>query len=329
MARNLVDAAQGLLLGTMVGDAMGMPVKGWPWRRIASTYGMLRGFVPGRLPAGTFTDETEMTLAVCDGLVAGGGFSADVVAHALAGRFTLWRGYDTRTCNFISKVRSGQAWNQGGESWTNGPAVRCSPVGLLYCGAEDLKEMAEACCRITDDHPNALAGAVVHAVAMAEVVRQGLLDMTIDRDEFVRLLVRTSTEYGEALSRRLERVADVSLSGDLETRARTMAQVFPLDSSAVGSVPAALAAFLSAEGFEEAVAIAVNAGGDTDSIGALTGALAGAYYGASAIAEDLLDGLNPDDEGKELADMLGRALAELARKGPAGSLDIGGDEDGS
>ncbi|MCD6500225.1 MAG: ADP-ribosylglycohydrolase family protein [Deltaproteobacteria bacterium] len=328
MAKNLVDAAQGFLLGTMVGDAMGMPVKGWPWRRIASTYGMLRGFVPGRLPAGTFTDETEMTLAVTEGLVAGGGFSADVVAHALAGRFTLWRGYDTRTCNFISKVRSGQPWNLGGESWTNGPAVRCGPIGLLYCGAEDLKEMAEACCRITDDHPNALAGAVVQAVAMAETVRLGVIDMRVDRAAFVELLVATSSEYGDALSRGLERLADVSLSGDLESRSRRLAQVFPMDSSAVGSVPAALAAFLSADGFEEAVAIAVNAGGDTDSIGALTGALAGAYYGASAIAEDLLDGLNPDDEGRQLADMLGHGLADLARKGAAGFLDMGDGEDG-
>ena len=328
MAKDLLDAAGGALLGTFVGDAMGMPVEGWSRQQIVSEHGILRGFVEGRLPAGTYTDDTEMALAMAVSLVECGGFDPEDMARRFAEHFTLWRGYTPRICGVVSKLRSGAAWNSvAGPSWGNGGAMRIAPLGVAMCGSADLIQAAEESCKITHTHPNGVAGAVVQALGVSEAVRRGLLSLGLDRVELAELWVSAASEYGEGMVRALRRLADLRAGPDPEDKAQTLSTVFPCDVSAAGAVPAALAAFLWSEDFEDAVVTAVNAGGDSDTVGAMAGALAGAYYGASQIPEDLLAGLSEDGMAPSEVKELGRRLGELARTGSAGSFELSGDEE--
>jgi poly(ADP-ribose) glycohydrolase ARH3 len=329
MAENLIDAAKGALLGTFVGDALGMPVEGLPRQRIVEEYGILRGFVEGRLPAGTYTDDTEMAIGLAESLVDCGGFEPADVASKFAANFTLWRGYGSRTCGVMSKLKAGASWERTGtDSWGNGAAMRIAPLGVVFCGSPDLEAHAETCARITHTHANAVAGAVVQAVAVGEAVRRGLLFIERDKQDFQDILVEAASGYGEAMVRPLERLANLRLGEDPESKAATLRSRFPCDVSAVGSVPAAVASFLAADDFEEAVVVAVNAGGDTDTVGAMAGALAGAYFGASSIPADLLAGLAEEDKGRAYVESLGERLGKVARTHEAGQfeLDDEGDE---
>jgi ADP-ribosylglycohydrolase len=87
---------------------------------------------------------------------------------------------------------------------------------------------------------------------------------------------------------------------------------------AIESVPAAFAAAMSETVFENAVFAAVNAGGATDTIGALTGALAGAAGGASGIPQDLIDGL----EGRIYVSLAAPWFHKAARKRAGQQIDL-------
>lgn len=329
MAKDLVDAAQGLLLGTMVGDAMGMAVEGWSRRRIAASFGLLRGYVDGRLPAGTYTDETEMALAAAESIVEAKGFDPAELAQSMAAHFTLWRGYHTTACTVVSRLRSGKQWTEVGmeEAWTSGPAARVGPVALYLCESPELRDAARDCALISDRHLNAEASSVVQAEAVAEAVRSGVLGMEIAGSDLLPRLTGLAKEFGEALSGRLERLSEITVQGSLETRADLLARIFVRDETVLSTLPVALGAFLAASDFEEAVLVAVNSGGSADAAGALAGALAGAYYGASGIPEDLLEGLSAEDDGRTLGEILGERLGRVAQEGPAGVLDRDPEDD--
>ncbi len=330
MAETLEDAAQGLLLGTMVGDALGMPVSGWTHRRIASTFGLLRGYVEGRLPVGSYTGDTEMALSSAHSLVEARAFSPEVAARNLASFFTLWRGYDVDTCNVVSKLQTGVPWQEAaGQAWGPGPALRVGPVAFFYADSEELEEVAKECARVTDTHPNAVAGSVVYAFGVEEALRAGLFGERVDWSRLVSRLVDAAQGSGgeeagdrsEAVARQVERLAELAFGSDLARRAARISRVFVRDNSIVTAVPAALAAFMAARDFEEAVVVAVNAGGPAEALGALAGGLAGVHFGASGIPEDLLDGLDPEHGGREIAADLGRRLAQAAKDMPVGALE--------
>jgi poly(ADP-ribose) glycohydrolase ARH3 len=80
--------------------------------------------------------------------------------------------------------------------------------------------------------------------------------------------------------------------------------------SALGAVPPAIASFLLTRGFKESVVVAVNCGGDTDTVGAMSGALAGAYYGYSQIPEQWLRPLENEGKGRDYILSLADRLAE-------------------
>ncbi len=109
----------------------------------------------------------------------------------------------------------------------------------------------------------------------------------------------------------IERIKELVIGGDLEARIKRIASAFPTDVSALGAVPPALASFLISDDFEAVVMTAVNAGGDTDTIGAMAGALAGAYYGYSSIPAAWLDPLENSAKGRDYVAALAEELARI------------------
>ncbi|MCC6446275.1 MAG: ADP-ribosylglycohydrolase family protein [Armatimonadetes bacterium] len=335
MAENPLEARFiGAMLGTFIGDALGMPVEGWPPERIAGAYGSLEdlrgasiwlrlygavygaihdsGRVSGELPlgCGTYTDDTQMMIGVAESLAACGGFDGTDMARRFVANFDPCRGYGPGAMRAIAKLRQGIPWNRAGGqlfgrrgSFGNGSAMRVAPVGLFY--GDDppaLRQAAELSASITHTHPLGLEGAAVQAYAVALAVRQ------LSGEAFLEEMRAFLRPDSEPFSRKL-----AAMEGLLRQRssAREVVAVLGNGTESQESVPAAIYAFLShPESFREAVVYAVSLGGDTDTIGAMAGAIAGAYHGADALPAGWLDMLENGAKGRDYIRNLARQLYE-------------------
>jgi len=324
LSRDLIDVAVGALLGTMVGDALGMPGAGKERHEIQSEFGRIDSLRDGLLPAGEYTDETEMALNLCGSLLAEERFDQKSVAKHLASTFTPWRNYSPHVYGIMARIRQGLSWDPPGvTSWGAGAAARVAPLGVLYAGRSEVAAHAAAQAEITHNHPNGVAGSVAQAVAVALAAEQGLFETSIDAADVLGRVLDPTSDHSVALSDALARIADIPSHTDPADLPAALAAAFSCDGSAVGTVPPALAAVLLTSSFEEAVIVAVNCGRVTDTLGALAGGLAGAFYGASAIPDRLTAGLANGERGRDYAIGLGKALGALVRaqNGPALELD--------
>jgi poly(ADP-ribose) glycohydrolase ARH3 len=320
---DLIDAAQGAMLGTMVGDALGMPAEGMSRQALQEKFGRLDSFREGQLPPGEFTDDTEMTIGLCEALVESGEFDLQAVAHSMAHNFTPWRGYSPHVYGIMARIRQGMDWDSPGtSSWGSGAATRVAPIGVLYADDPEVADHAAAQARITHTHANGIAGTVAQAVAVSQVTVAGLFESAVAMDELIESLIIPVSDHSVAMVDALERIRDLRPPDNPELLSGAIARVFSCDGSAVGTVPAALSAFLLSSSFEEAVIAAVNCGGDTDTLGAMTGALAGAFYGMQAIPERLTSNLANDKRGRDHIIALGKKLGNLTRKRSGKRLEI-------
>ena len=296
MARDRVDGALGALLGTFVGDALGMPFEGRPPGAVPDLVEM----VDARLGRGTYTDDTEMTILLTESLLEHGSVREDRLAQAFLAGCDPARGYGAGTLEVLAQWRRGVAVGSaagklfGGQgSRGNGAAMRIAPVAVRYADAPDeLREQAERSARVTHAHPLAIDAAVVQASAIAAALRS---------DDVLEAAAAAATN--DIVHERLERVGELGQAAPAHVAAA-------LGNSAVAeeSVPTAIYAAVSHRRFEDAVSFAVRCGGDTDTIGAMAGAIAGARDGASAIPERWLAALEDGRRGRSHVERLARAL---------------------
>jgi poly(ADP-ribose) glycohydrolase ARH3 len=216
-----------------------------------------------------------------------------------------WRGYGPGPPRVFNLIKRGIAWDKAAEkiypggSFGNGAAMRIAPVALFYCeDSEKLREMAYESSRITHTHPLAMEGAALEAYAIALALREEprFLDKL---KEFTKL---------ELYQRKLENVE--RLLDKKEDRAEVVRELGN-GIEAFNSVPAAIYSFLANSGFTEAVVYAVSLGGDSDTIGAMTGAIAGAWWGVTEIPFAWQEGLENREYIEGLARDLWRIKASL------------------
>ncbi len=296
MARDRVNGALGALLGTFVGDALGMPFEGWPPGAVPDRVEM----VDARLGRGTYTDDTEMAILLAESLLEHGSVREDRLAETFLAGCDPARGYGGGTLEVLAQWRRGVPLGSaagnlfGGQgSRGNGAAMRIAPVAVRFADAPDeLREQAERSARLTHAHPLGIDAAVVQASAVAAALR----------DDDV-LVAAAAAATSETVQDQLERVGELGHVGPADAAAT-------LGNSAVGaeSVPTAIYAAVSHRHFEDAVSFAVRCGGDTDTIGAMAGAIAGARDGASAIPDRWLATLEDGPRGRSHVERLARAL---------------------
>jgi type I restriction enzyme M protein len=138
-------------------------------------------------------------------------------------------------------------------SYGNGAAMRVSPAGFAAESFDDAERLAEAVTEVTHNHEEGIKGAKATAVAIY-MARQGALKREI-RKEIVRSFY--------PLNFRIDDIRDS----------------YRFNESCQETVPQAIECFLESESFEDAIRVAVSLGGDSDTIAAITGAIAEAYYG--------------------------------------------------
>ncbi len=309
-----VEKFCGALLGTHTGDALGMPLEGASPGSIKKNYGQVREMLDARLGRGTYTDDTEMMIALAESLVRCRGVNGADLAQAYLENFNPLRGYGAGTRKALELLRSGISWEEAGKrvfeqgSYGNGASMRIAPVGCLYSrDLEKLKEAVHLSSLITHAHPWGEEGALLQAYAVALAVqadpRQG-----IAVDHFLASLESVLDE-GSPFREKLQAMQRL-LPG--EPGIEEVVLELGNDSRTVTSVPAAIFSFLkNAADFEETVVYAVGLGGDTDTIAAMAGAIAGGYHGKPAIPERWLSQLEKGAKGADYIEQLARDLYDL------------------
>ncbi len=286
------DRFIGALLGTFVGDALGMPYEGWS---------MIAG--PIEMTGGIYTDDTQMMIGVAESLVACGGFDGEDMARRFVENFDFRRGYGAGAFRVMERLTAGRQWDQAGEglfgtgSFGNGSAMRVAPIGVFYHDDEEkLREAARLSSIISHTHPLGKQGAMLQAYSVALALCYGVAGKS-ETGHIVRQL-------WDFLPAALDVFRDkITTINHLLTETPSREVVIGKLGNGIRSfesVPTAIYSFLShPDSFEDAVIYAVSLGGDTDTIGAMTGAIAGAYHGYKGIPSRWLDKLENGKKGKD------------------------------
>jgi len=302
----LRDRFKGSAIGTFVGDAMGRMVEGWPASAIRRSFGILE-----EMAEGIYTDDTEMMMGIMESLSEAGCFDPSLTAQKFLHNFNPTRGYGGRIYGVMDRLRRGMPWNEvGTDSWGNGSAMRVAPIGFFY--HDDPMELREAAIQsstITHKHPKGIAGAVAQATAVGIATQKGLRGESIEVEEFTDLIIKGVIKIDQEMADQLERIKGIE-GGDLRTTIDAIGSHFHCDVSAIGAVPPAIASFLLTREFKESIIVAVNCGGDTDTLGAMSGAIAGAYYGYCHIPRQWLMPLENQGKGRDYILSLAERLAE-------------------
>jgi poly(ADP-ribose) glycohydrolase ARH3 len=299
------------LLGTAIGDAFGCPFEG------ASPGARLDEQLRRRADeAGLwgYTDDAEMMIGVAEALLEG--LDADNVIpllDALSRNYEPARGYGKGMKMVLDAFARGADWQDARfRPWPdgsrgNGAAVRTAPIACVFeRGDPQLIQTASAVAAATHAHPDAVDGAVLHAVAVAHVLAlEGPRNLA--SVELIAELRGIPLGASSWVPRRLDALEQL-----LDRRDRALP-------SAVGqlghgvlaedSVVAALYAFLvAAPDFREVVVTAAMMGGDVDTITAMSGSLGGALVGVEAIPAQWICNLENQGKGRDyirsLADRL-------------------------
>lgn len=293
---------RGALLGSAVGDALGAPVEGYDMEMVRSVYS--RGW---EMIYGRYTDDTEMMIGVAESLIENKGFNGADMALKFIQNYNVKRGYGPGSKEVLRRIREGESWAEAsgklfGEkgSYGNGAAMRIAPVGLFYFDTTDmLWEIAYKSSNITHSHELGKAGAALQALAVALAVRGQKKYMLLKLKE----VVKTDMYKGKV----------GKLKALLDERATEKRVISELGNGveAFESVPTAIYSFLRSGNFKDSVTYAVSLGGDTDTIGAMTGAISGAYYGEAAIPKAWLERLEAGEKGRRYIKKLAEDLCQI------------------
>lgn len=297
-----LDRFLGAALGTFAGDALGEPVEGWPHRAIYSHFGLLDSIIREE---GRYTDDTQMMIGILETLREQQRFDPALCARKFQENFDPRRGYGRRIFGVVDRIRQGMSWDQvGTDSFGNGGAMRIAPIGCFYSNdIEAIKENAILSARITHYHPEGLAGAVAQATAVGLAFQSGLFDEPIDAALYLDRISDQVKDLDKKFSDSLlglKPIADDSQAGrPLLELVEAISGRYGLSLRAIESVPAAIGAFVLTSSFRDAVVLGVNLGGDTDTIGAMAGATAGAYYGYRKMPQEWLERLENRKKGRD------------------------------
>jgi ADP-ribosyl-[dinitrogen reductase] hydrolase len=284
----------GCLLGTAVGDALGLPYEGLSPQRQRRLFPHpdRHHLVFGK---GMVSDDTEHTCMVAQSLIVAAGNSA-IFTRNLAGRLRWWllrlpAGVGLATLRSICKLWLGFSPSHSGVySAGNGAAMRSAIIGVCYGDRPQLMvEMVQCSTRITHSDRKAEFGAI--AVALAAYLSS--TDTSIDPHEYIDLLSKllppTATEFLDLIKLSIGSVE----SGETTPKfAINMGWKRGISGYVYQTVPIAIHAWLShPENYRDAVLAVIKCGGDTDTTAAIVGGIIGSRVGKIGIPTDWLTNL--------------------------------------
>lgn len=306
-----MDRYEGAMLGVAVGDALGAPLEFMSAEEIRRKHGgPVREMIGGgwlSVEPGEVTDDTQMTLAVAEGIASG----AEDTVREIGLNFLRW--YRTHpkdiggTCHAVISMMTMQPCDK--ENWMNASekvdrqsnggtagngALMRTVYPALYYPMEEAQNAAADIARMTHWHDHSTQTVLRYTTA-------------------INLIANSDWNTAGARIDALSAMADIR---DLLPEDK----VEPTGYS-VASLICAMNAIRDTDNFEDALVRAVNLGGDADTIGAITGGLAGAIYGASAIPLRWINALDNEPnrrtvqmfhKGENSGNVLASRLIDLA-----------------
>jgi ADP-ribosyl-[dinitrogen reductase] hydrolase len=297
---DMLDRVRGCLVGAAVGDALGAPGEFMPREHFDQhPLTEMIGGGPFNWARGQVTDDTVMMLCIAESFAELGRSDVSDIAR----RFVGW--LDSEPPDIGNQTRQAlQAVKETGEPFGgvvvfeknpeaagNGSVMRTAPVGLMFLDDEEARaQAAHTISSITHHHPLCRLGCEVVSHIIADLVKGKDLHATFD-----------------------DRLSDRFGSGYFDRRLVHRNQI-KSDGYVLHTVQAAIWAVTRSSTFEEALTVAVNLGGDTDSVGAVAGAIAGSHYGFSGMPKRwwgmLRRGRLPDELREILCDLASKIVRE-------------------
>ena len=216
-----------------------------------------------------YTDDTVMTVANAEWLLSGDSLLG--IMQDFGNRYPA--GYGGMFWEWLHAYDP-QPYN----SWGNGSAMRVSPVGWAFDTLEETLEAARQSAEITHNHPEGIKGAQATAACI--------------------FLARTGKSKQE-----IKEYIEDYFGYDLSRTCDEIRPTYQFNESCQGTVPESIIAFLESTDYESAIRLAVSLGGDADTMGAITGCIAEAFYGGV-----------PDHIRKEVLKILPNEFIEVMRK---------------
>jgi ADP-ribosylglycohydrolase len=297
------DRARAALYGLAIGDALGMPTQLMSPDAVATCFGTLDGFrepqadhpIAAGRPAGSITDDTEQALLLADALLAGAG---KVDSDDLARRLLAWaerareRGSldllgPSSSAALAALVAGGPLDEVGRFGATNGAAMRIAPVGLIISSSDldALVDLVADASRVTHHTGVAIAG----AAAVAAAVSGGIDGATVADATTLGIRAaelgqrRGQWVAGASVARRIAWAIGLVDAADHDHSVRDVVELVGTSLATQESVPAAFAVLaLHPNDAWQACLTAASLGGDSDTIAAMAGAIAGACLGMDA-----------------------------------------------
>lgn len=325
---------RGMMLGVAIGDALGMPVETFTYEKIKETYGLVKEYlVPdghkwydGR-PKGTWTDDTQLTLAVAEGLIEAKGFDLDIqIKHHIdsyKNYGTVGWGYSTKSA--VRNLANNVPWNEAaatpvdGKGEGNGVAMKVAPLALLapdpfQSDSQFYKDIANL-CKMTHDSSLVYSSSLAHIFGLKYCLNGDRFNSNVVQhicefitDNIVNVEVNTSLDNFFKLNNQLQ-------NDEFLCRINDAMQIPMFIEEAIerfgggtcyclNSIPFSYYFFAKNPHDIRSMYEAASGGGDTDSNASMVGALLGALNGEEIFPKNLVDELDQKDMILETADRL-------------------------
>ncbi|MGK7876316.1 MAG: ADP-ribosylglycohydrolase family protein [Xenococcaceae cyanobacterium] len=308
------ESVIGCLLGTAVGDALGLPYEGLSKGRIPqiNRHCLLFG-------KGMVSDDTEHSCMVAQSLIVSGGEEKRFV-RSLAWRFRFWlmglpAGVGYATLRGIVKLWLGFPPHRSGVfSAGNGPAMRSGIIGVCY-GDDRLKlrSLVKASTRLTHTDPKAEYGALAVAIAAYFASHQSVVSPETYYQTLQEILGTEAEEF-------LVLIKQACQSAVREETGESFAASLGLETGISGyvyhTVPVVIQVWLRHQrDYHRAIAEIIQLGGDTDTTAAILGGIIGAAVGKTGIPQQWLEDLWEYPRTVNWIEALGKRLAQVCADG--------------
>lgn len=302
MKTELKDRIKGGVFGVIVGDALGIPVQFLTREEVLNNpiTGM-RGYGTFNYPAGTWSDDGSLTLCTVESLTLAGYNLND-----LSERFLKWFdiGYLTpfdesfdigrTTAEAMAQLKCGVSPLEAGpkdeHSNGNGSLMRILPAALYFSELSDgefIRKLSEV-SRVSHGHPRSQLGCVLYGFFVKSLIEGVSPVKAYQALREKAQIVFSESELGKELEA-YQRILDGSLLDMPNEKINSSGYV-------VDTLEASIWCLLQTHNFKETLLKAVNLGDDTDTVGAVTGGLAGVYYGYTKIPTEWIKVLIKQDQ---------------------------------
>jgi ADP-ribosyl-[dinitrogen reductase] hydrolase len=309
-----LGAIVGCLLGTAVGDALGLPYEGLMRDRQRVLYPVIdrHRLVFGK---GMISDDTEHTCLVAQALIASAG-NVDKFRDDLAGRLQFWllglpAGIGLATLKAIGRLWLGFSPQTSGVfSAGNGPAMRVALLGVCFGDRpEVLRQMVQASTRITHRDPKAEYGAM--AVAIAAYVASCGTD--ISPQDYYQLLVAQLSDGSAEFFELMQLAVDSAVAGaPTQDFADSIGCINGVSGYVYQTVPVVVQTWLRHQAnYRDGILEIIRCGGDTDTTAAILGGIVGARVGKVGIPHDWIGNMVEYPRSIRWMERLGKRLVEV------------------